>query len=180
MKTWVVRFASLYVFNVVVLWLVGLLIPNVRVGWAAFWASLILTAATLWLKPAITKLFAKSATKSAGSRTGAGQKIVQFGVVFVVELIIWILVVLFSGVRVGGLFWGWVLPPVLLLIAWVIYDAIDDRIEKRAGDLYDQATGGRKATTATTTTPVTPAARTELNDGLTPEQRKMLDDLGKS
>ena len=38
MKAWVVRFVSLYVFNVVVLLLIGLLTPA-HVGWAAIWAS---------------------------------------------------------------------------------------------------------------------------------------------
>lgn len=184
MKTWVVRFVSLYVFNVVVLWLVGLLIPGVNVGWAAFWASIVLTAATLWLKPFVTKVFMNRATKSASSRTAAGQKLVQYAIVFAIQLIVWILVVLLSGVHVRGLFWGWVLPPVLLLIAWAIYDAIDDRVEAHAGALYDQATGGRKATTdgggSTPPAVVDPAVRTELDDGLTPEQRRMLDDLGKS
>ena len=27
---------------------------------------------------------------------------------------------------VAGFFWGWVIPPVLLVIAWLIYDAIDE------------------------------------------------------
>ena len=38
MKTWIVRFVSLYVFNVVVLLVIGLLTPA-HVGWAAIWAS---------------------------------------------------------------------------------------------------------------------------------------------
>ncbi len=190
MKAWIVRFVSLYVFNVVVLLLIGLLLPTVRVGWAALWAALVLTLATIWLKPFITKLFTGSAAKSAGDRTRAGEKLVQYGIVFVVELIVWIVVVLLSGVDVRGFFWGWVLPPLFLLIAWVIYDRIDDTVEARAGALYDRATGGRVDAGATTGSasaapapdgPDSPAARAgrdELKDGLTPEQRKMLDDLG--
>jgi hypothetical protein len=180
MKAWIVRFASLYAFNLVVLLLIGLLTPA-RVGWAALWASVLLTAATIWLKPLIAKGFASATAKSAASRTRTGQKLVQYGAVFVVELIIWILVVIFSGISIRGLFWGWVIPPILLLIAWTIYDAVDDRIEARAGELYDSATGRRGATpatgAATMTSTVDPAARVELDDGLTPEQRKMLDDL---
>jgi len=143
MKTWVVRFVSLYVFNVVVLLLIGLLLPQVRVGWAALWAGIVLTAATLWLKPLITRLFTGSAAKTASQRTRTGEKLVQYGIVFVVELIIWILVVVFSGVDVRGFFWGYVLPPIILLIAWIVYDVVDDRIEGSAGELYDRATGGR-------------------------------------
>ena len=53
-----------------------------------------------------------------------------------------------SGVSVAGWFWGYVLPPVILLIGWAVYDAIDDRVEGHAGALYDKATGGAKATDA--------------------------------
>lgn len=179
MKAWLVRFASLYVFNLVVLLVIGFLTPA-RVGWAALWASVLLTAATLWLKPLIAKGFASATARSAQSRTRTGQKVVQYGAVFVVELIIWILVVVFSRITVGGFFWGWILPPVLLLIAWAIYDAVDDRIEARAGALFDSATGRRAASggaSAPATGTLDPAAKVELDDGLTPEQRKMLDDL---
>lgn len=182
MKTWLVRFVSLYVFNVAVLLLIGWLLPGVNVGWAALWASVILTAATIWLKPFVTKLFAGAASKSASQRTKAGEKLVQFGIVFIVQLIIWVLVVWFSRVNVDGWFWGWVLPPLALLLAWVIYDAIDDRVEASAGALYDRATSGRKATTDAASAPAIPtpetrAAHDELKDGLTAEQRKMLDEL---
>lgn len=181
MKTWVVRFASLYAFNVVVLLLIGWLLPGVGVGWAALWAGVILTAATIWLKPAVTKMFSGMASKSASQRTKAGEKLVQFAIVFLVQLIVWVLVVLLSGVNVSGFFWGWVLPPIALLLAWIIYAAVDDKVEARAGALYDRATGGRAAKTDAAPpaipTPETRAARDELHDGLTAEQRKMLDEL---
>lgn len=182
MKAWVVRVASLYVFNIVVLLLIGLL-PSVRVGWAALWAALVLTLATVWLKPFITKLFTGSAAKSAGDRTRIGEKLVQYGIVFVVELIIWIVVVLLSGVAVRGFFWGWVLPPLLLVVAWVIYDQIDDMIEARAGALYAKAEtgirgGDKRPAASAPPSPAAAAGAQELKDGLTPEQRKMLDDLG--
>ncbi|HYP72959.1 MAG TPA: hypothetical protein VEP72_02655, partial [Microbacterium sp.] len=84
MKTWIVRFASLYVFNVVVLLVIGMLLPSVRVGWAALWAAVILTAATIWLKPLLSKVLAGAAARGAQTRTRAGQKIVQYGAVFIV------------------------------------------------------------------------------------------------
>lgn len=183
MKSWIVRFASLYVFNVLVLLGIGLLLPSVRVGWAALWAAVVLTAATIWLKPLITKLFTGSAAKSAGQRTRAGEKFVQYGIVFVVELIVWALVVFFSGVSVSGFFWGWLVPPLLLLLAWIVYDLVDDTVEARAGRLYDRADAGIRGSRSTA--PTAPSrgeaiGREELRDGLTPEQRRMLDDLGKS
>ena len=106
---------------------------------------------------------------------------------FIVALIVWILTVVFSGVSVGGWFWGYILPPVIILIGWAIYDAIDDRVEGHAGALYDKATGAkatdagaRRPDAAAVTSPEAAAAQRELQDGLTDEQRRMLDELGKS
>jgi hypothetical protein len=185
MKKWVVRFVSLLVFNVVVLLVVGWLTPA-RVGWAALWAGIVLTALVIWIKPLVEKWFRSIAAKSASRRNRAGEKFVEFVVAFAVALVVWIATVLFTGVSIGGgwfgAFWGYVLPPVILLIGWAIYAAIDDRVEARAGALYDRATGNGKVTDASA--PVTPApeataARREPADGLTEEQRRMLDDLGK-
>jgi len=182
MKTWIVRFASLYAFNLVVLLLLGLLVPGVTVGWSALWASIILTAATVWLKPVISKAFTGAARRSASQRTAAGDKLVQYGIVFLVELIIWLLVVIFSGVRVHGFFWGWVIPPVALLLAWIVYDRIDDRVEARTAALYDRATGRVPGPASGSSGPTAAgrAGAAELQDGLTPEQRRMLDELGNS
>lgn len=184
MRAWLIRFVSLYVFNVVVLLLIGLVMPAVRVGWSALWASIILTAATLWLKPLITKWFRGMASRSAAQRTKAGEKVVQFFLVLLVAYIVWILTALLSGVHVQGWFWGYVIPPVVLLVAWAIHDAIDDRIEAHAGALYDKARGAKSVTADASTpapavtAPETRAARAELKDGLTEEQRRMLDELG--
>lgn len=186
MKKWVVRFLSLLVFNVVVLLIIGWL-TTARVGWAALWAAVILTALTVWIKPVIHKLFQSMAARSAGQRTKVGEKLVEGTLVFVVALIVWMLTVLLSGVSVDGWLWGYVLPPLIILIGWAIYDAIDHKVEGHAGTLYDKATGARVngATSPATTTTTLPAAETaaaqrELQDGLTEEQRRMLDELGKS
>ena len=184
MKSWVVRFVSLYVFNLVVLWLIGLLLPPVSVGWAALWASVVLTLATMLVKPLLTKMFTGMRSKSAGQRTKFAEKLVQYAGVFVIELIIWVLTVWLSSVNVGGFFWGYVVPPIILLIGWVVYDQIDDKVHAHAGALYDRAgasIGGQKAATTDAATPPSPAAQAgsrELKDGLTDEQRRMLDELG--
>lgn len=188
MKKWAVRAVSLYVFNVVVLLLIGWLMSSVSVGWNALWAAVILTLATLALKPTLLKVFRGAAAKSSQTRTKVGEKVVQYVLVFIVELIVWVLTVLLSGVNVHGWFWGYVLPPVYLLIAWVIYDLIDDRVEAKAGAVFDsvqsKVKGGRASTTessdATASEPPSAATRTagdELADGLTPEQRRMLNEL---
>jgi hypothetical protein len=183
MKKWVVRFLSLLVFNILVLLIIGWFTPA-RVGWAALWAGVILTALTIWVKPLIHRLFQRMTQGSAHQRTKVGEKFVQGALVFLVALIVWILTVVFSGVSAGGWFWGYVLPPVIILVGWAVYDAIDDRVEGSAGALYDRATGV-KATDAASSAPSIPSAATavgrrELQDGLTEEQRRMLDELGKS
>ncbi|UGS28230.1 hypothetical protein K8F61_08765 [Microbacterium resistens] len=192
MRKWVVRIASLYVFTVVVLLVIGWLMPTVSVGWHALWAGVVLTAAALAVKPLLTRVFRNAAARSSRTRSRAGEKAVQYALVFAVELVVWILTVWFSGVHVRGWFWGYVLPPLILLIAWVVYDAIDDRVEAKAGELYDAAgarlgRGGMSGPQANAPAQAPPSAadhaartqgRAELDDGLTPEQRRMLDELG--
>ncbi|MFT4219910.1 MAG: hypothetical protein QM611_05275 [Microbacterium sp.] len=177
MKKWVVRFASLLVFNVVVLLLIGWLTPA-RVGWAALWAGVVLTVLVVCVKPLIAAWFASMAAKSASQRTKAGEKLVELLLALAVALAVWIATVLLTGVRVGGTplgwFWGYVLPPVILLVGWAVYDVIDDRVEARAGALYDNIA----SRSAAAGTPAPPGRPRELDDGLTDEQRKMLDDLG--
>jgi hypothetical protein len=188
MKNWVIRAVSLYVFNVVVLLLIGLLMSSVSVGWNALWAAVILTLATLALKPALLRMFRGAASKSAQTRTKVGEKVVQYVLVFIVELVVWVLTVWLSGVDVRGWFWGYVLPPLYLLIAWVVYDLVDDRIEARTGAVFDtvqsKVSRGHASTSvasdaaaSATQAGATRAAREELNDGLTPEQRRMLNEL---
>ncbi|NYF15762.1 hypothetical protein HDC37_000574 [Microbacterium sp. AK009] len=183
MKKWVVRFVSLLVFNIAVLLVIGFLTPA-RVGWAALWAGIVLTAIVIWIKPLLSRWFGGMAARSADRRTRVGEKVAEFFVAFAVAFLVWIATVLFSGVSIGGWFWGWILPPVVLMIGWAIYDVIDDRVEAHAGALYDRATR-TKTTGADATAPrpavgdsrATAQGRKELRDGLTEEQRRMLDEL---
>ena len=190
MKNGIVRFVSLYVFNVAVLLLIGLLLRGVSVGWNALWAAIILTLAALFVKPLLRSAFRRSAAKSASTRTKTGEKVVQYVLVYIVELIVWVLTVWLSGVRSSS-FWGYVIPPLILLLGWVIYDQIDDKLHARAGQVYDAVQarvrgGGASPTASAPSAPAasakesreTAAARDELKDGLTPEQRRMLDELG--
>jgi len=187
MKKWIVRFVTLLVFNIVVLLVIGFFTPA-RVGWAALWAGIVLTVLVIWIKPLISKWFASMAAKSASQRTRVGEKIVEFLLALAVAFIVWVATVLFTGVTIGGgifgAFWGWVLPPIILLIGWAIYDVIDDRVEARAGALYDRAAGrggavssGADAEASAPPAPEVRVAKRELDDGLTEEQRRMLDEL---
>ncbi len=191
MKTWIVRFVALYAFNVVVLLLIGALLPTVRVGFAALWASILLTAATLWIKPAARRLLDGWTQGVRSTATATLQKVLEYATAFVVALAMWFIVVALSSVTARGVS-GYVLPAVALLAAWVIYDLVDDRFEKTTADLIDRgaARGSQAAAptssagTATPTTPTAPtppasgAGRRELNDGLTDEQRRLFDELG--
>ncbi|MDE0547515.1 hypothetical protein [Microbacterium sp. C7(2022)] len=76
------------------------------------------------------------------------------------------------------------LRRILITIGWAIYAKVSGSLEQRAGELYDRAGGGPavrpESDTATSTAAESAekaAARQELRDGLTPEQRKMFDDL---
>ena len=183
MRKWIVRFVSLLVFNILVLLLIGFFTPA-RVGWAALWAGLVMTALVIWVKPLIERAFRAMAARSASQRTRAGEAVVQFVIVLAVAAIVWVLTVLLTRVSVSGWFWGYLLPPAIIAIGWAVYATIDDRVEAHAGALYDRATG-RTVTDAGSTGSVAgrvegsdPAGRRELKDGLTDEQRKMLDELG--
>ena len=103
---------------------------------------MILTIASVWVKPLITKAFANRSAKSAGQRGKNTETLVRWGTVFLVELIVWVIVVIFSGVSVNNWFWGYLLPPIIFLIGWAIYAAIEDRVEAKADALYDQAHAG--------------------------------------
>jgi len=181
MKKWIVRFVSLLIFNVVVLLVIGLLTPA-HVGWSALWAAVIMTVLVIWVKPLVTKWFRSMAAKSASQRTKVGEKLVQALLALAVAFVVWIATVLLSGVAVSGWLWGWIVPPIILLVGWAVYDVIDDRFEAGTGALYDRATGGRVRqgpdAAATPPSDAEKLGRRELDDGLTDEQRKMFDDLG--
>jgi uncharacterized membrane protein YvlD (DUF360 family) len=145
MRAWLIRFVCLYVFDVVVLLVIDLLTPAVSVGWAVIFGALVLALVTLFIKPLVTRIFRGIAAKSVGNRTKLGERLVQYLIVLAVSAIVWVITVVFTGVHVSGWFWGWIAPPVLLLIAWAIYDVVDESLEKRATALYVKAMGGPAA-----------------------------------
>lgn len=197
MRSWIVRFAALYVFNVVVLLLIGLLTPA-KVGFAVIWAALIMTLAELWVRPFVQRRMQASAAKSAGTRTRTGEALVQAGIVLIVAALVWALTLLLSGVHVSigwnplGWIGAWIVPPVIIALGGLVYARISGRIETHAGAVYDRAEAGiRGSRTADRGTDAVGTAsgearaddarargRQELDDGLTAEQRRMLDDLG--
>lgn len=176
MRDGIIRFVSLFVFNAAVLLLIGFLTPA-RVGFGALWAALVMTVLVLFVKPLVSRWFQSMAAKSRDERTSAGEYLVQTFLVLVVAWIVWVLTVLFSGVDTrGSWFWAFVLPPVFIAIGWFVYSKIADRVHERAGAIYDRIER-RTGDAAPAASPETAQARAELDDGLTPEQRRMLDEL---
>lgn len=187
MRNGIIRFASLYAFNVVMLLVIGMILPRVQVGLHALWAAIVLTLAALFVKPTLRRLFTRTAN-AASTRAGGGEKLLQYLVVYAVEFVIWLLTVWLSGVSAHGILFGFLFPPLLLLVGWVVYDLVDDRIHAKAGEVYDSVaqrtdrSGGRPAgdpAAGATPPPTTtrPPASARPDDGLTPEQRRMLDEL---
>lgn len=175
------RFVVLLAFNIVVLLVIGWLTPA-HVGWSAIWAGIVLTLLTMWVRPLLTRWFTGRAQKTAGQRTKAGQGLVQVGIVLLIALIVWIITVLLSGVSAGLNPLAYLLPPIFLAIGWWVYELIAARAEAHADALYGRATGGQGGADASAPaipSPEASAGRRELNDGLTDEQRRMLDELGK-
>lgn len=139
-KKWIVRLGTLLVFNVAVVALIAFLVPQVNARFSGvFWGAVILTLATVWIKPALTSAATSAANRGAATRSRGAQRAVAALAVFLVAVVVWLLTVWLTRVSVQGWFWGYVLPPVGLLIAWFVYDRIDDALERQASKLYDAA-----------------------------------------
>lgn len=140
MRKWIVRLCTLFVFNFVVLLLIGLMLDSVDIPiLASLAAALVLTLATVWIRPALNALARRQAAKSTRESSRLVQWLVSALAVFLVALAVWVLTVALTNVYVEGWLWGYVIPPLALLLAWFIYDLIADRLEERAGRVYDNA-----------------------------------------
>ncbi|MGC5166590.1 hypothetical protein [Luteimicrobium sp. DT211] len=140
MRRWFVRVGTAFVFNVLVLLVIFWLVPAVHGGWSVLWASLVFTAATLFLKPFFHRVLLSEGERLRDTRaTWLKGKLLTYGVSYVVALLIWILTVVFSSVSVSGFLWGWLVPPFIVLLGWIVYDQLDDALERKAGELYDAA-----------------------------------------
>ncbi len=178
MRTWIIRFASLFVFNIAVLLVIGIFTPA-KVGWSVIWASLVMTALVLFVKPLAERWAQTEAEKTRPHRSRTGEQFIQLLIVFALAGAVWVATLIFSGVNAGdSWFWSFVLPPIIIGAGWFVYAKVSDRIEAKAGELYDRVDPAR-GTPATTTVPSAAEhlGRAELADELTPEQRALLEDL---
>jgi hypothetical protein len=177
MKTWIVRFTSLFVFNIAVLIAIGLFTPA-KVGWSVIWASLVMTALVLFVKPVAEKWARKKVEQTRQGRSRAREQLVQFLVVLALAGGVWVATLMLTGVNAGdSWFWAFVLPPFIIAVGWWVYALVSDRIEAKAGELYDRIGSGEKVDAPASPSAAEQTGRAELADGLTPEQRKLLNDL---
>lgn len=142
------------------------------------WASLVMTALVLFVKPIAEKWARKKVEQTRQGRSRAREQLVQFLVVLALAGGVWVATLMLTGVNAGGSwFWAFVLPPIIIAIGWWVYALISDRIEAKAGELYDRLGNGKNEGAPASPSAAEQAGRAELKDGLTPEQRKMLNDL---
>lgn len=138
MRNWIVRIGAAFVFNILLLLVIIWVTPGVHGAWGVLWASLVFTLATLFLKPVFAQVVGAQGKKLEGRTTWLKGKTLVYLVSYVVALLIWIVTVALSGVSLHS-FWAWVLPPLLVLLGWVVYDQLDDAFERKAVEVYDAA-----------------------------------------
>lgn len=131
MKTWGVRIVIALVFNAITLWVASVL-PGVRLGAGFLWAVLVFTAATLFIKPLIASLFRRDGRglQARGTRLAGKALTVVAGLLATFAILI--LTSIFSnGFNISGIA-GWLLATVVIWLASLIYDFVDDGLESRA------------------------------------------------
>ncbi len=177
MRTWIIRSVSLFVFNIAVLLLIDWLSPA-KVGWSVIWAAVVMTVLVLFVKPAADRWLRSAAAKTRNQRTSTGEWIAQLFIVFAVAGTVWLLTLMLSGANRGdSWFWSLVIPPIIIAIGWLIYAKVSARLESHAGAIYDRIEGKKDAPAVAAPSAATKEGAKELADGLTVEQRKMLDEL---
>jgi|GEM_PF-2268351 len=139
MKAWAIRTAIAFVFNAITLWAAAIL-PGVRLGDGFLWVVLLFTAAGLLLRGAASAVFrrldgtqgpdggrlgrSKAARKAL---LGAAGLALSFGV-------LWLTTLFAGGFTINGTI-GWVLATVVVWLASIIFDAVDDGLENKAQQL---------------------------------------------
>ncbi|WP_223693568.1 phage holin family protein [Leifsonia poae] len=140
MRKWVLLVGVAFVINLILLLVVVLLLPQVKGGIGVLWAAIVLTAATVLIKPALTTFLTNRGTRLQSRASWLRGKTLTYLVDLVVTFAVFWIAVVFSSVRITS-FWGWFWGTLILWAGFIVYDLFEDRIRKRAGDLYDRATG---------------------------------------
>ncbi|MHC6221341.1 hypothetical protein [Arthrobacter sp. MMS24-S77] len=137
MRAWVIRIGIALVFNAITLWAASVL-PGVRLGGGFLWAVVVFTVATLLIKPGMTALIALGGAR-LHSRSGRAGKLLSSAAGLLATLGILILTGIFSsGFRINGIV-GWVAATVVIWLASLIYNFVDDGLEARATALIGRS-----------------------------------------
>ncbi|NYD76468.1 hypothetical protein [Arthrobacter cupressi] len=145
MKAWAIRTAIAFVFNGITLWAASIL-PGVRLGGGFLWVVLVLTAASLLLRGAAAVLFRRLDARQRADETQApdgGQparsKAARKALVAAAGLALSLAAVWLTTAFAGGLVItgtaGWVLLTVVVWLASVIFESVDDGLENKAQQL---------------------------------------------
>jgi hypothetical protein len=139
MKSLAVKIAIAFVFNAITLWVASVL-PGVRLGTGFLWAVVVFTAATLLVKPFVAGFLRRRlgnghSLSEQERRTWLMAKASTLGASLMATLIVLILTSLFSqGFAITNLI-GWVAATIVIWLASLIYDFVDDGLEARAHQL---------------------------------------------
>lgn len=142
-RNWVIRLVSLYIFSFVAFLLLGFINSSFSNGFFhLFWSALIFTLATVFVKPIVSSFAQKTAEGLKQGKTSTAARVIEYVAVFAVALVIW-LILSVLGAAQNPHWFSWILSPVLLLVAWAIYDVVDEKIEAQVAKGYDAATRKR-------------------------------------
>jgi hypothetical protein len=155
MKAWAIRTAIAFVFNAITLWAAAIL-PGVRLGDGFFWVVLLFTAATLLLRGAASAVFRRLDAQKPDAqgpdgglppRSKAARKALLVASGLALSFcVLWLTTAFAGGFRITGAL-GWVLATVVVWLASIIFDAVDDGLGNKAQQLLGgPGRGGRRRT----------------------------------
>ncbi len=149
MKAWAIRTVIAFVFNAITLWAAAIL-PGVRLGDGFLWVVLLFTAASLLLRGTASAVFRRlDRTQVSDGGLPRRSKAARKAMVAVAGLalsfgVLWLTTAFAGGFTISSML-GWVLATVVVWLASVIFDAVDDGLENKAQQLLGSpGPGGRR------------------------------------
>lgn len=138
-RNWVIRLVSLYIFSFAAFLVMGLVNYSFRIGFfQLFWAALIFTLATIFVKPVVSAFAQKTAEGLKQGKTSTASRVIEYLAVYVVAVVIWMLVSWLTRLH-NAHWWDFFIAPLFLLVAWFIYDMVDEAIQRTVAKGYDAA-----------------------------------------
>jgi hypothetical protein len=142
MRAWAIRIGIAFAFNAITFWAASVL-PGVRLGGGFLWAVAVFTVATILIKPGMAALIARGGT-SLQSRSSRGGKLLVAAAGLLATFGILLLTSIFSsGFQINGIV-GWTSATVVIWMASLIYNFVDDGLEAGATALIERAGARRR------------------------------------